>query len=48
MAPELIVTSKPTYSFSVDWWSLGIIAYEMSCGKTPFQGVGTNRDNYVK
>ncbi|KAK7925813.1 hypothetical protein WMY93_008123 [Mugilogobius chulae] len=36
MAPELFQTfegSHPGYSFSVDWWSLGITAYELLRGQ---------------
>lgn len=34
MAPE-IITGKG-YSFQVDLWSIGVIAYELFCGKLPF------------
>ncbi|MEQ2216161.1 hypothetical protein XENOCAPTIV_011632 [Xenoophorus captivus] len=36
MAPELFQSfegSHPGYSFSVDWWSLGITAYELLRGQ---------------
>jgi serine/threonine protein kinase len=34
LAPE-IVTGK-LYGIAVDWWAVGILMYEMVCGKTPF------------
>ncbi|XP_010771888.1 serine/threonine-protein kinase 32A-like [Notothenia coriiceps] len=39
MAPELFQTfegSHPGYSFSVDWWSLGVTAYELLRGQRPY------------
>ncbi|KAG7215907.1 hypothetical protein INR49_002543 [Caranx melampygus] len=39
MAPELFQNfegSHPGYSFSVDWWSLGITAYELLRGQRPY------------
>uniref|UniRef100_A0A8C4W702 Serine/threonine kinase 32A n=1 Tax=Gopherus evgoodei TaxID=1825980 RepID=A0A8C4W702_9SAUR len=34
MAPEMFNSTKPTgYSFAVDWWSLGITAYELLRGR---------------
>lgn len=37
MAPEVILGKK--YNQSVDYWSLGIVAYEMSVGGQPFTGM---------
>lgn len=34
LAPEVI--KNVGYSYSVDWWALGILIYEMSSGKPPF------------
>jgi protein kinase A len=34
LAPEVI--KNIGYSYSVDWWALGILIYEMSSGKPPF------------
>ena len=34
MAPEIILEQE--YDFSVDWWALGILAYEMITGFPPF------------
>ncbi|XP_022167464.1 protein kinase 3 isoform X1 [Myzus persicae] len=36
MAPEIIKGQK--YNQSVDWWSFGILLYEMLVGKSPFSG----------
>ncbi|KAI9491907.1 kinase-like domain-containing protein [Zychaea mexicana] len=36
MAPELV--GKQGYSTSIDWWSLGVLAYELLFGKRPFKG----------
>ncbi|KAI8145183.1 kinase-like domain-containing protein [Fennellomyces sp. T-0311] len=35
MAPEILV--KRGYSSSVDWWSLGVVCYELLVGKRPFR-----------
>ncbi|KAG2219558.1 hypothetical protein INT45_013217, partial [Circinella minor] len=36
MAPEIL--DKRGYATSVDWWSLGILAYELLFGQRPFKG----------
>jgi serine/threonine protein kinase len=36
MAPE-IFTSKEGYSYEVDTWSLGVIAFLLLCGRYPFE-----------
>ncbi|EEB94943.1 hypothetical protein MPER_06167, partial [Moniliophthora perniciosa FA553] len=36
MAPEILI--KRGYTCCVDWWSLGVCAYELMFGKRPFMG----------
>ncbi|XP_038006227.1 serine/threonine-protein kinase 32A isoform X2 [Motacilla alba alba] len=37
MAPEMFSSTKPTsYSFAVDWWSLGVTAYELLRTRRPY------------
>lgn len=43
IAPEMI--KKEKYSFEIDWWALGIFAYELYFDQTPFVG-NTNKDTY--
>lgn len=35
MAPEIL--QHRGYNKSVDWWSLGVLIYEMAVGFSPFQ-----------
>lgn len=44
IAPEVITGYG--HSSAVDWWTLGILIYEMLCGRAPFQG--KNRDEIFK
>ncbi|XP_057890491.1 serine/threonine-protein kinase 32A [Melospiza georgiana] len=38
MAPEMFSSTKPTsYSFAVDWWSLGVTAYELLRTRRPYR-----------
>eukprot|EP00035_Acanthoeca_spectabilis_P020537 m.433423 g.433423 ORF g.433423 m.433423 type:complete len:392 (+) comp17574_c0_seq1:122-1297(+) len=35
LAPEIIVNKG--YNHAVDWWAVGVLIYEMRCGKSPFE-----------
>ena len=37
MAPELFLKSRRNYDGAVDFWSLGVLLYEMLVGATPFE-----------
>jgi len=41
MAPEIL--TKRGYTYCIDWWSLGVCAYELIFGRRPFRG-RTNSD----
>ncbi|KAM8961552.1 citron Rho-interacting kinase isoform 2-T2 [Pelodytes ibericus] len=52
MAPEVLMVmngdGKSTYGQECDWWSVGIIAYEMMYGKSPFtEGTSTKTFNNI-
>lgn len=34
LAPELVLGTG--HNHAVDWWTVGIVAYELRCGRTPF------------
>ncbi|KAI9461434.1 kinase-like domain-containing protein [Boletus coccyginus] len=41
MAPEIL--TKRGYTYTIDWWSLGVCSYELLFGRRPFRGK-TNSD----
>ncbi|XP_051113556.1 serine/threonine-protein kinase OXI1 [Andrographis paniculata] len=45
VAPEIILGNG--HDFSVDWWCLGIMLYELLYGKTPFRGE-TRKDTFSR
>lgn len=52
MAPEMLTVlngdGKASHGPECDWWSLGIIAYDMIYGKSPFtEGTSTKTFNNI-
>lgn len=41
MAPEIL--DMKGHGFSVDWWTLGILMYEMATGRPPFMNKSHHR-----
>jgi len=40
LAPEIV--EENGYGRAVDWWAVGVVMYEMMCGRLPF--FNTNHD----
>lgn len=40
IAPEML--RGEDYGFSIDWWALGVLMYEMMAGRSPFEPVNEN------
>ena len=38
MAPEVLSDDGSEYGAEVDWWGVGILAFELLTGKLPFEG----------
>lgn len=44
MAPEVV--GRKGYNWTIDWWSLGITAYELLYHKRPFEGRNAEKMTY--
>jgi serine/threonine kinase 32 len=44
MAPEIL--AKRGYTCTIDWWSLGVCAYELLFGRRPFRGKSNSELTY--
>ena len=42
LAPEIV--REAGHSYNVDWWTLGILVYEMVVGRSPFHTASNNMD----
>lgn len=43
IAPEILIAAeKRSYSYEVDIWSIGVIAYNLLIGKNPYDGMNVN------
>lgn len=43
MAPEVVDPQRSGYSWQVDWWSLGVCAFELLWHRRPFDGNSAER-----
>ncbi len=43
MAPEVVDPQRCGYSWQVDWWSLGVCAFELLWHRRPFDGNSAER-----
>lgn len=46
IAPEIL--RGEDYGFSVDWWALGVLMYEMLCGRSPFDISGIENADHAQ
>ena len=43
-ATPCLVTARFSTGFSVDWWALGVLMFEMMAGRSPFDIITDNPD----